>query len=570
MGGGASVGKGDVDDAFVSCQVWKDTTSPQFIYPELRPENASLGLTGKQNFGLALSGGGFRACTAAVGTLRGLHLLGVYKQARYSSSNSGGSWANGPLCYSSGSLDEFLGPYLAPEQCSSEAIDRHEEYGSHPLLLSKGEKTVQFVSQLAQGVLRLEALTTDTRDFWSRTIDDLFFHKYSIQGPNTMPALVGDHENKVKTNMKNQAVIACNLNERPFPIINGSLSTNTNITFAPVEFTPLYYGLPSKAVLRKKGLFGDKRTTLGGTLMEPHGFTVSLDKQYRSGLKKTVEMSTQDSLNVSIPKSPVIISVSEQAGISSGAIAQNMSKKYPEVLFKLADMPRHTIWDPASGLNQEVSLADGGGTDNTAILALLRRKVTKIVACYAMNCSIADTTIDHCGVKSSFYNIAGLFGRAKYADVDSADGVTEKYFNDLRRVFPAEDFDKLLKGVQEACRENKPAVYLLETTVLPNDLINVPGGHKVAIVFVLIYAAPSWLKALPQEVQARITHDQSIGKADDVEYKMGKPANLLKFPYTSLKYFSYTPALVNLMSNMMTWQVVQSKPIIDKLLAMNV
>jgi hypothetical protein len=289
-------------------------------------------------------------------------------------------------------------------------------------------------------------------------------------------------------------------------------------------------------------------------------------------LKKIFESpKPSDEWYISIPRSPVIISVSEQAGISSGAPAQNMAKKFPQELYELADMPRHKIWDPVSGFNQEISLVDGGGTDNTAILALLRRKVTKIISCYAMNVSIMDKSINHCGVKSSFYNIAALFGRAQFSKSESADGVTEKHFNDLRRVFPSEDFDKLLNGIQDACEANKPAVYLLETTVLKNKLINVPGGHKVAIVFVLIYASPTWISALPEETQNRIKRDNEDVEIDDnIEYLMGKPANLLNFPHTSLKYFSYSPALVNLKSNLMSWSVIQSKSLFEKLESLNI
>lgn len=54
------------------CKVWLNLTSQNFIYPEY---DECHEFNQKLNIGVALSGGGFRAATCALGALRGLYLL---------------------------------------------------------------------------------------------------------------------------------------------------------------------------------------------------------------------------------------------------------------------------------------------------------------------------------------------------------------------------------------------------------------------------------------------------------------------------------------------------------------
>ena len=88
----------------------------KLVYPELSAGPYGMpALQAKPNLGIAVSGGGYRATTMALGWLRGLHALGVTKNARFLSSNSGGSWFNGAYSYTQQPLDTFLGAYVPPQ-----------------------------------------------------------------------------------------------------------------------------------------------------------------------------------------------------------------------------------------------------------------------------------------------------------------------------------------------------------------------------------------------------------------------------------------------------------------------
>ena len=124
LGSNTTVATGGI----VKARVWTGVGSAGFIFPEQRLSEAEGGvklLQEKKDFGICLSGGGFRATTLALGWIRILHKEGIIKQARYLSSNSGGSWFNTAFSYQEiYPLELFLGDYIAPMDLTPKAADR--------------------------------------------------------------------------------------------------------------------------------------------------------------------------------------------------------------------------------------------------------------------------------------------------------------------------------------------------------------------------------------------------------------------------------------------------------------
>lgn len=84
----------------VTAAVWTGANLPTFVYPELSSSEYGIpSLQAKPDFGIAVSGGGYRATTLALGWVRALYWLGAVAKSRYLSSNSGGSWFNGAFSY---------------------------------------------------------------------------------------------------------------------------------------------------------------------------------------------------------------------------------------------------------------------------------------------------------------------------------------------------------------------------------------------------------------------------------------------------------------------------------------
>src|SRR5262245_56451049 len=87
---------------------WKETGRPDF------PERMLLDKERPVDVGIAFSGGGTRAATAAIGQLRGLQRNGWLDRVRYMTAVSGGSWAAVPFTYSRTAIDYLLGPHEEP------------------------------------------------------------------------------------------------------------------------------------------------------------------------------------------------------------------------------------------------------------------------------------------------------------------------------------------------------------------------------------------------------------------------------------------------------------------------
>jgi hypothetical protein len=62
-----------VPEDTVTVHVWKGSNAPGFVYPEQQSGDWGIrSLQERPNFGVAVSGGGYRATTTALGWMRGL------------------------------------------------------------------------------------------------------------------------------------------------------------------------------------------------------------------------------------------------------------------------------------------------------------------------------------------------------------------------------------------------------------------------------------------------------------------------------------------------------------------
>jgi len=110
----------------MQARVWTGVGTTGFVFPELRDSDEEGGfkpLKVKENFGICLSGGGMRATTLALGWVRILHKQRILQQARYMSSNSGGSFFNATFSYQQKyTPDIFLGEYIEPKSLTQQVV----------------------------------------------------------------------------------------------------------------------------------------------------------------------------------------------------------------------------------------------------------------------------------------------------------------------------------------------------------------------------------------------------------------------------------------------------------------
>jgi hypothetical protein len=650
------------------CRIWSGVNHESFQYPELIidecPEIASKPL----NFGIALSGGGFRAASLAIGTLRGLYLLDILSQSRYISSNSGSSWVNGPLSYYQGDIEGFLGEYLPPEECTISNL-RRIDLNCHSYVICCGDNLKTFLEEF-QTIASMN--DKDPRGFWCQAVGKVFFHDYGLNNFDSLPVLshcLEDYQSHLSFPINKFSTY--DFHRSPFPIINGSAVVRGSCVFAPIEFTPMYYSFPGKFQFHQKR----KRFPVGGYLIEPFGFTSSPRRSQCTATKRLLNAPSDTNdhqtssrsaskysnplfppppppprvVHVDVPHPRHLISVSDQAGISSSAITQVLSHRLTNKEGNALDFSVYPLWDPLGGHCHEMILADGGGSDNTGIIALLRRKVTKIFAMYAIDQSIMSPIVFRNMSHSNFADVAGLFGVMTCDGEETIDGIQPIVFNRYHQVFPAEDYSRLVSGLRSRYLEGKPTTYLLRTQALPNPLIAVPGNHAVDLFFIVNAPSDDWVNRLPQEVQSKVLKQRqeidsllkkkSKKAEEEEEEEMVPPTgedlnqvhpfeegeksdggdeeedsegllshleelllrmhskmenflssvqipdpaeslsllreklrNILKsstlqhFPFPPIESFDYTSQLVNLLTNLMTWEVVESRDLLEEFL----
>lgn len=143
---------------------------------------------------------------------------------------------------------------------------------------------------------------------------------------------------------------------------------------------------------------------------------------------------------------------------------------------------------------------------------------------------------------------------------------------------------------------------MVKTKCLRNEIANVPGGHDVELIVVVNHMSADWcvvlhctiflldhtvfcsprytippviilryirrFNALPLETKREMSEDQE----QDFLEKIGKYTGFLKadlhnFPYIPLEQFSYEPRVVNMLTQLMSWEIVESADLIKQLLA---
>ena len=643
-----SVSKFDSSSNFHDCKLWINSSPPlphssslshstslplapshlpptfDFIFPEEQEEFFNT----KSDIGIALSGGGYRAVSLSLGFLRGLNLLNLFSNAKYVSSNSGSSWLVGPLCYdrihqtkNEKQIKTFLDPYYPPEECTRSNLRKCDPSG-HSYAICKSKYLLTLLNKLNKDLIRYNP--ADPRGFWSQSVGQIFFKKYDLNSYDLLPTLSGSHSHEIhtRTTFPRAKMATCDLTKFPFPIINASIFTEGETMFAPAEFTPLYYGFPTQFEVHGKDSYHS-----GGYYIEPYGFLSNphtsvakeIKNQISTHLQSTTQQQPSQHIISRIPKPSTFASVSETAGMSSSAIAQVIAHGIDSTKGKQLDLSVYPIWDPIRGETHLSLFADGGGVDNTAILALIRRKVKKIIFLFATDQPFIDPRIDHTNYShSNFACVAALFGVMTCDGDRTIENITVSGFNKLRHIFPSEDFAKLLNGLRARYVEGKPGSYLLRTTVLSNSHANIVGGFNVEVLFFVNAPSDNWINKLPKDIrkqvliqradvdkylhhhneyiddiqnpddgdkcEKKVDHDEETlheiksfidnlpnkFEEDEKELKefvdhMFHSSDFDSFPYVSTLKLDYSIQLVNLFSNLMCWEVLESKDLLEEL-----
>jgi hypothetical protein len=492
--------------------------------------------------GVAMSGGGSRSLTCAMGQYRALKYLGVLDRVAVISSVSGGTWASASFVYLPSTFEDeaFLGPVTA----------------------DPGSLTVAGLKTVAQDCLG----TAATRMHWHSIIEALFHlkSKYGYANDDLWQGLIGERifqlwnlwevgsdglplnyytgnsevvQNTITPNNPLLTAPQFTLQQkpgRPLLIMNASIFSNQDMAGArllPFESTP--YGIGVRQTF--PGI-GPGEREIGGGLIQPFAMG-----------SPTVDSVAGNSAKVAPPRRP--FSLVDMAAISSASFAQTVQDKVPDLDGLI---PRYPYWPVADPVQREELLcwfADGGSLEDTGICSLLARGVTRIISFVNSQTPLQASPGAPITVDSSVQLLFGI------EPDTSSKSLTESYVAsapnatpDFVQVFESPRYQELVDALTSANITNGgPAMFKQTLNVLTNANFDIPGGHQVQVLWVYNTAVPNWIKLLTPDVQSVVNA-------------------LAHFPnYLTFKQRGFDPIEMNALAELSFWNLVSNAEMVQSM-----
>lgn len=499
------------DPETLSIKIYK--TQENFSFPEEAYDRYNTSL------GIAISGGGFRSYSCAIGQIKALLDMKVIDTAGMLSVLSGSSWFAAPFMFAHDSISDemlFRGSYgTPPNELTVEALSQIEAHSlGYPMTELSNEEIIKSVCEsrgegfpkdrLFNAILRRllrHFNLADKHSFFTLDSDS----RHSIVRRN--PALENREWYMVRPN-------------RPFLAVSSTLYDSAfqkHHKMHHIETTPLYFGTKEQVDHIKSD--GDT-VWLGGGYIEQIGV---------NSRKPTCIDDT--SATVSFPDFQyTLFDMIGTSGSAPGSIFDHLH------IFDM--MSEYNYWpleENADYVSEKLSFVDGGDLENMSLVPLLRRGYRKIIAFDNVDTPVGSKKASHEGIS---YDIARLFGYKPKHSIVNTQSV---------QVFPQGEFEALSKGLQDSTHKGVPYYRGKHTIIADNPFGIKPGS--VEILWISNGLNKQWKEALPHDVKALFK-------------KCSK--HLRNFPHYKTVFqnggemFQLHPEQINLLANMWYYSLVDS------------
>lgn len=524
--------------AYVTGTIYPSVPNTQF------PEQAFTQFDpSKKLVGVALSGGGPRAMSCAMGQIRALLDSFIYDSIGAISCVSGGSWFGTPFSFApAGFTDvQLLGTQTPPSQLT---IQELQTIGPANICFPL---TIMFNSAITTVLsYQYEINNVPWNKLWSRMLNAFFLDDLLLGSDQTFFTLNTTTLNNLLA--QNPSLTASNFyllrNLRPFYIASGTQNypTDVNLVMRHMEYTAMYAGTPQQC-----GAIGPNGEHYGYGYVDNLLFDTLRPKMVGSQ-SAAAFLNTNPYNNKQMP-----FLLCDQMGSSSSAPGSALD------YFNDTDwFPQFNYWSPAytgKESTQLYSFTDGGDLENTGIIPLLRRQFKLIIAC--VNTSLPLKSInynDYNYVSGIDAQISRLFGRQPNPPGMIPD---IQVFNDNGK------FDTLANALITRKASGQPLLYSDTYTIYPGNYFGVPvypGGEEVVVLWVYNDMNMEWYNQLPIAVQTLLA-----SKAPD-NYMYNFP-NLATVGQNKSKVLGvwvpevlqYTAEQINLLANMQYYNLMGDK-----------
>jgi len=514
-------------------------------------ETAAGDGSGADAVGVGFSGGGSRAFATALGWVRAMTDLGLWRAERlYVIGVSGSCWFLAPFAYGNLTTGDALGPYVAPGDLT---LDRAGAaagaFAGYPGPIFR-QCAEALAAALLVGGRGLEAIWRDVifASFLAPAgigISQPFFESAAAaaaaQAAN--PGLFIDAA-------QDSTPLAPRDAGAPAPHFGGTME-------GPTDLLPLaertYFPL----------VMGPRLAGTGGFRYQDYAKRKSPENASvaTGGFVDTWALGAIPLRNASAEASVLpaaqLFSLAAAVGIASMAPAQI----FTEMPWLDDDdgaggsgvldlTPTLRLWAPAAGSEEEppfIAVGDGGQVDNYGILHLLQRGHSRVVIFDCSETPLAtseqwDPYTRNATSKDGDEYIPALFGQVVGTVID---GYKTSIQNN--HVFEAEGLPRLISAMQASNATGLGIAASVNVTTVANELFEIEAGRAVDLTWVYLDAPQQWLDALPDETRS------SLGQ---------------EFPeYSTLTRLDLTVSEVTILSNLCSWVVRQHEELLRAKLA---
>lgn len=477
---------------FVRARYYPSQDRPDF-YPELAAESG-LAIPWladrRRHFGVAISGGGTRSASAALGQLRAMAHLGWLDKLGYISTVSGGGWTSTPFVFLPPSYDDrlFLGEAKGPGQLKKE--DFLEVIpGSMAWTITEASLIPELIREAWQGAGDETA---------GRAIGNIFLAPFGLDDHTRLvtfhqdalaSALAANHRRPDQPYWLEEGDFYHVRPGRPFLILGTTLTRIENSRLQErrlhAELTPLYCGV--RRLFKRAGV---GRLPIGGGYVETLGFD-----------SRAPHAVDDRHVYVEIGAARHRFTLSDMMG-ASGALFRELVDVTGINFLGFAQFRHWPLVDLGQIEEQEYGHGDGALLENLGLMPLLARQVENIVVFVnsetPFDPSEEDLTDRLCG------SIEPLFRATPNRDVLGQ--LTDEVFN-LNVVFPENQLQDLVRGLYHCRLRGEPLVYCDTYQVLANEHFNV-RPYEAKVVWVYNDLTPRWAEALDPKLQSLLERSE--------------------------------------------------------------
>ncbi|CAJ1422875.1 unnamed protein product [Effrenium voratum] len=491
--------------------------------------------------GVCFSGGGSRALSFTLGVLRALESLKLIPHVDAISSVSGGTWASAIYMFAKDvSVEELLGEDTHPNVLTMAKL--------REVPARLGDVATTNIASKISSMMFVSKGSTNPHDMWIKLYAEAVLKPFGLA--NRSQYMAANEESLQSILERNpgltreQFMVPNPLRPKTF-IMGGTMLaplglSATEDSAVSLQMSPDFTGSPfyPKDKLVTYGGGDGREFLVGGGFVESFAFggsaPLSADGQRGGG-------------DVQMEAPPTAFSLADAIGISSAAFASVLlSVPIAAKLFGYQAeefLPVKDVWPVTSNkfpnwrASLKYQLGDGAEVDNTGMMALLQRKVPKIVAVFGTNRPLAED-MDFCLDLSQI----DLRGKATNDLLDKF-GVTKEGVGEYlvyNQVFHLDDLHKLLCEFQKKLRAGDPLVVQQRLEVLENEKWGIKGNWHVNMIFVYLHRSKRFDVNLPPETFQEVEKGGSGGFGNWPHFKTSHQ--------NSGSFTSYTPAQVNLLA----------------------